>query len=172
MPDALAACRAIANDSQRLACYDSLARSTTVIAPATPGKAAVVSSPPAAPSVPAASPAPATAAATPGSPAASPATAVAPVAGIEQGFGSETVVKLPAPDAAKTMNAHLSDSIDGITRGAIFHLDNGQTWRNIDDREYDYEGDHPAVSIERNFAGTYWMRLEHAPFNLRVTRVE
>ena len=147
----LAACRAIGDDAQRLQCYDRLAE--------TAASAAV----PAAAVTEAATPAPMSANGSASAQAASPR----PPA---NSFGAETLARA-ANDGPSKLNAHLVDRIDGLSRGMIFHLDDGQVWKNIDDREYDFEGDRPAVSIERSQFGTYWLRLADAPFTLRVTRI-
>lgn len=145
--DPLASCRAIADDVRRLACYDALPPGRAAPA-AVPGvdKSAGVTVPVATPTVP-------------------------PVP-TERDFGAETVTgKLE--QGPQSIRAHVLGSIDGIKRGAILHLDNGQTWQSVGDREYPaYEADNPAITIERNLVGSYWAHLDHGAFNLRVTRVE
>jgi hypothetical protein len=147
--DPLASCRTIADDVRRLACYDALPpASATPAAAAVPGvdkSTGVV--------VPA-------------------ATATAPAVQTERDFGAETVTgKLE--QGPQSIRAHVLGNIDGIKRGAILHLDNGQIWQSVGDREYPaYEADNPAITIERNLVGSYWAHLDHGAFNLRVTRVE
>lgn len=156
LPDELAACRAIGSDAQRLACYDALSRRAT--AAAAPSALA--------PAAPVAAPAPAAIT------AAASATAVAPVeATVEHSFGAETVTK-NLDSGPQSLKAELVGDVDGIRRHAVFHLDNGQVWQSIDDNEYEYEADHPKLTIDRNFAGSYWMHLENAHFNVRVSRVQ
>lgn len=155
----LTACKRIADNAARLACYDGLQAGGTPSV----SSAAV----PSAPTAPAA--APQTAAAT--APAASLAVAApAPVNG-PTGFGAETMQKRP-DEAVQSVTAHLVGDIDGVRRNAVFRLDNGQMWKNADDHEYDFEADHPTVTIRRNAVGSYWLRFEGASFNLRVNREE
>ena len=160
LPEDLAACRALADNARRLACYDALS-------PAVTGSFGLPK-PAAAPSAVAA--APAAEAAADGVTVRSPAPS-APAAGYEKSFGAETVRS--ADDRANlSLSAHVVGDIDGLRRGAVLHLDNGQIWRSVDDREYPYEGTNPAVTIQRNMVGSYWMHIENSAFNLRVSRVE
>jgi hypothetical protein len=151
----VAACRAIADDARRLACYDRMQQGGA--APQTGEAAATLAMPAAAASAAAAPAAPAVTAATPAAP---------------QGFGAETVTRPIAVEAQKDLQAKVRGSITALRRGMVLELDNGQSWRSIDDREYDCEGDNPAVTISRNFAGSYWLQMEHCPYHLRVTRVQ
>lgn len=62
--------------------------------------------------------------------------------------------------------------VDGIAKGQELLLDSGQRWASIDDREFDYVGDSPRVTLWRNLIGSYWLRVEpHGP-QLRVRRVK
>jgi hypothetical protein len=161
--DNLANCRSIPDSAQRLACYDALAKEPATPAPA--AKSEPVQNVPGAAS--SAAPAGTASVATPSAPPPS----ISQSGTATQSFGAETVTKT-IEQGPKRLVAHVVGTIDGVRRGAVFHLDNGQTWRSIDDREYDYAADHPTVTIDRNFAGNYWMHLEHGAFNLRVSRVE
>jgi hypothetical protein len=156
--DQLVHCRAIGAAAERLACYDALVPSSAAAAApalAGPTDRPVPATPPTA--VPAAV-----------QPAAANAAPVATSAA--QNFGAETVVK-KVEEGPADLKARLLDRIDGLPRGAVFNLDNGQVWQSIDDREYEFEADRPAVTITRNFMGNYWLRLEKAGFNVRVSRI-
>lgn len=156
MSGGLAACRALADDAKRLACYDALSPPASGL----PGAA----------STPAVSPSPAAVA--PAVPAGGGVLVqgVAPAAPVAS-FGAETVTRVE--DAAHShMTAHVVGDIDGLKRGAVLHLDNGQVWQSVDDREYSYEGTNPEVTIQHNALGSYWMRLKDGSFNLRVSRIE
>jgi hypothetical protein len=88
-------------------------------------------------------------------------------------FGVETLPAPPVPPGSdQSISAHLVGSIDGIKRRAVFVLDNGQTWQSADDHEYDFDGNNIGVTITRNFAGNYWLRLDGAYFNVRVVRLK
>ncbi len=162
-PDAQAGCRLIVDNAKRLACYDGHAQDQAASAPS----AAAVA-------LPAPAPAPTAPLATSNSSGvvvsgASGAPAVTP-AKVE--FGAETVQKAYDQEGANSLSAHVVGDIDGIKKGTELRLDNGQIWESIDDHEYMYEGDKPALTINRNFAGSYWMRLENSKFNVRVSRVQ
>ncbi|MDB5978040.1 MAG: hypothetical protein JWR07_4800 [Nevskia sp.] len=158
LPDELSACRTIAEDSRRLACYDSLSHQAAAV-PATVAPAAAAIAAPSAvvPSTTA--------------PAAAAPAAAASAATVEQGFGSE-LVNRRINEGPQSLKGEVVGEIDGIKRHARFRLNNGQIWESVDDNEYEYEGENPRVSIDRNFAGSYWMHLDKAHFNLRVNRVE
>lgn len=158
-PDAQAGCRLIADNAKRLACYDGLAQDKAAPAPSAAAVIAPAPTPPLATSnssgvvVSGAS----------GAPAVTPAK-------IE--FGAETVQKAYDQEGVNSLSARVVGDIDGIKKGTELRLDNGQVWESIDDHDYMYEGDKPALTINRNFAGSYWMRLENSNFNVRVSRVQ
>ena len=171
-PGNLADCRAIADSAQRLACYDALSKPAGEVVPApAPAVPAAPVAVPAAAATPFAAPAtaPQAVAAPPQTAAAAPAVP----ADQPQSFGAETVEqKRVTEEGVRSMSAHVAGIVDGLPRGTVFHLDNGQIWKSIDDRQYDYYGDHPAVVITRNLLGNYWMHFEHGAFNLRVSRIQ
>jgi hypothetical protein len=170
-------CRAITDNAKRLACYDGLVQAAPSAAPAvsSPQAPAPASPPSIAPAPPAPTPAVSTPAPT-GSHSQAPTqpdlTGIVPTPAAPTGFGAETVVRPVDPNAGQSIVAHVVGSIDGIKRQTIFVLDNGQTWQSVDDHEYDFEGRNPAVTVTRNFAGSYWLRLAGGYFNLRVTRIK
>jgi hypothetical protein len=176
-PSGLAACRQIADDARRLACYDALSAPPAAAAKPPVAPVAAAAAPvAAAPSIPAPAPAsPASppqpnvpvAAAPPPVPAAN-----APAESPPQSFGAETLAKTPEQEQSKSLSAKVMGSLDGVKQGTLFRLDNGQVWASIDDNEYFYEGENPGVVIQRNLLGSYWMKLEHAYFNVRVSRVK
>lgn len=165
-PDAQAACRLIVDNAKRLACYDGLAQDKAAAAPS--AAAVAVPAPAPAPLAPTAPLATSNSSGVVVS-GASGAPAVTP-AKIE--FGAETVQKAYDQEGVNSLSAHLVGDIDGIKKGTELRLDNGQIWQSIDDHDYMYEGDKPALTINRNFAGSYWMRLENSKFNVRVSRVQ
>ncbi|WP_245611687.1 hypothetical protein [Nevskia soli] len=165
VPDAPAVCRLIVDNAKRLACYDGLAQDKAA-APS----AAVVAVPAPAP----ASPPPTAPLATSNASGVvvSGASGVPEVTPAKIEFGAETVKKAYDQEGVNSLSAHLVGDIDGIKKGTELRLDNGQIWESIDDHDYMYEGDKPALTINRNFAGSYWMRLENSKFNVRVSRVQ
>lgn len=147
----LLACRGIAEEGPRLACYDALA-APTVAAPAPTAPAAPA--PPASPAV--------------------PAPLAAAVKAPEQSFGAETVKKAPTqgePEVER-IQSRLMGSYDTWSKGARYKLENGQVWLNIDDRERYLSVENPTVTIERNFIGSYWMRVGNSNAPIRVRRVQ
>lgn len=153
----VAVCRSIAEPAQRLRCYDGIQDGTAAVpAPASP----LAATPPASPAAAAAESSP------PQKLAVAPVVVQAPSA-----FGSETIVK-PIPVAEqKDLQAKVKGSVNGFHRNMVFELDNGQSWRDVDDRDWECEGDDPVVTITRNFAGSYFLQMAHCPYTLRVTRI-
>ncbi len=149
LPERLAACQVIADNVQRLACYDALPRreGASNAAPATAMPIAPVAT-----------------------------LSSAPVEGAtttqsRPSFGEETVQKALDREP-ESLGVRLTDSIYQFKKGQILHLENGQIWQSVDDHEYVCEVDQPQATIRRNFAGSYWLHLTQCPFNLRVSRVE
>ncbi len=187
-----AACKALADDRQRLACYDALtapAPPAAVAAPAAAPASIPAASPPAPVAAPPAAQAPDSVQPAAAAPAAAvpsaalsavppPVQAVAPAAAAvpaatptPQTFGSELLFK-PGDQPVVDLSAHAAGSFDGFRRGTSFNLDNGQVWVCLDDYEYYYEADNPVVVIHRNVVGNYWLTPEHAEFSVRVSRVK
>jgi hypothetical protein len=145
----LAACRAIADDGARLACYDALAEAAT-----TPAVAA--------PLPHAASPAPAGA-----------AVAGAPTATDLFGRDSDTAAAelgaaagvTPLPELKATLTA-VDRAPDGRLR---LTLDNGQAWSQVDTRRANLQpGD--AVVIRRGAFGSFLLSAGRGQAALRVRR--
>lgn len=151
----LATCRTIADNAARLRCFDGLdqAPAPTVAAPV-----------PAAPSI--AAPAPSVPVRPPSAAAAVPA----PVPPVEN-FGAVAIPK-QAPAEPKEITAGVIGSFDGVFRGMMLPLDNGQTWTVIDDREFEYVGKNPAVKLDRNLIGSYWMKILDGGPRFKVRRVK
>ncbi|MBA4286637.1 MAG: hypothetical protein C0434_14010 [Xanthomonadaceae bacterium] len=77
-----------------------------------------------------------------------------------------------APEEPKAITAKLIGAVDGIRRGQVFPLNNGQTWIVVDDREFEYFGSNPAVQLERNLIGSYWMRILDGGPRFKVRRIQ
>lgn len=138
-------CRGIADDGARLACYDALLPAAAV-APAPPAAAVA----PAAP------------------------VAAAPSVHAADDFGAESVKKSKPADKAEnnTLHARIVGHVETSKKGTRFKLDNGQVWQDVDDRERLLDVDDPAVTIERNFIGSYFMKLDGESTRIRVRRIQ
>jgi hypothetical protein len=137
-------CRSIADDSARLGCYDAL-----LPAAAAPPMTPIKPAPPVAP------------------------VAAAPAAKTDADFGAETMRSKPGDKPQEpALHASIVGYVETARKGARYKLDNGQTWQNIDDREVLLDIDHPAVTIERNFIGSYFLQIDSRSTRIRVRRVE
>lgn len=140
----VAACRAIKDGAARLACYDKL--------PITERAAPEAVSPKAPPRQP----------------------VPAPAATANKDFGAEALPKSNAgAEESQTLSSRVVGRVTDLHKGQVLSLENGQRWLCIDDRHYgDYDQTNPVVKIERNFFGTYWMRLAGADFTVKVRRIQ
>lgn len=169
LPEELARCRAVAEATARLACYDALAEPRAAAAPSAPapvskGTLPLADETAAGLSPPRALPVP--------QPQTAPTPPVAAPPGQEQTFGAEALASAKSEEQLTTLAAHAVGRFNGVHRGMIVKLDNGQLWKNVDDREYDdYEAENPAVVVERNFLGNYWLQFADARFRFRVRRI-
>lgn len=139
----LARCRAVADASSRLACYDALL-------PAAP-PATSTSPPTVAPALPA--------------PVAVPAPSVPAAAG----FGFEMRAIQSAPDA---LDSRVPGLFDGWERGTRIRLDNGQVWQVIDDSRAYIGLRDPKVRISRAAMGSFIFEVEGRRSTARVRRLE
>ncbi|MDB5972421.1 MAG: hypothetical protein JWQ90_4871 [Hydrocarboniphaga sp.] len=88
-------------------------------------------------------------------------------------FGAETVKRKSTDSPAEqALKARVVGHVEFARKGARYALDNGQVWLNIDDREILLDVDNPAVTIERNFIGSYFMKLDGAGARVRVRRIQ
>lgn len=88
-----------------------------------------------------------------------------------QVFGQESVVH-DVKTQPQTLTAKIDGSVRGIRKGMLIHLNNGQAWRCVDDREVDFDAESPEVTIDRNLIGSYWMTLADSGYRVRVRRVK
>jgi hypothetical protein len=164
----LLACRALADATARLACFDRESARLGAISPAPPGAPAAppqatVAAPASAPAAP-----PLAAVATPAPPAPPDA---------KENFGlpyvavakKEVAAGVRAPDVTK-IDAHITRvSLAGVGQ-ATFTLDNGQVWRQLLS-----EGDLLAkpgdlVTVSRGVFNSYWLQLKSGR-GCKVTRI-
>lgn len=177
---ALAACRALADDTERLNCYDAIDSSSgsaleAPVAPvvaSSPAQVAVSAAP--AP-VPAASATPPTAAPVV---AAAPATAPVNTAAVpaaeapqdaERRFGLEQIDEANAD----RIESRLTGDYDGWWGNTVFRLENGQVWVQTQSGKSRYKGaPNPQVTIRRRAMGSYRLQVEGSNKTIRVKRVE
>lgn len=145
-------CRTLADASSRLACFDRL-----LPTPTTEGMDEMPPAPPPVATAPAPAP---TAPATPRPP--DPAA-----------FGARDIAS-PKAEAAEPdqIESRVLGPLDRIIKGSRYTLENGQVWLNIDDRDVDVQFNSPAVTIEKNFLGNYWMRFHDRNLRIRVRRIQ
>lgn len=144
-------CRAIANDAQRLACYDAL--------------------PPAAPSL-ASRPAAAAPATTPATPVAPTPSAAAAAPRPPQDSAREAAFGRPAEATqADELRSHLPGRFEGWAPRQRFTLANGQVWQLTEDTRGVYDLRDPKVTIRRGFLGSYVMDIEGVNQLLKVRRL-
>jgi len=148
LPADVAACKGIADKNARLSCFDELLPNP---APATPANNVDERAVAIQPKTPA-------------------AIIQQPLVGAPA-FGAESVPK-EIVDQPKSLKAKVLGSIRGIRKGLLIQLDNGQQWRSVDDRDYDYEADSPGVTIDRNLIGTYWMAFPNSGIRIRARRIK
>lgn len=141
-------CRAIADNTQRLACYDALAPSVV----ATPA-------------------APATAAAAPGAgtAAAPQSTLAAMAAKLADTFGLASMGKSTEPDSIESF---IPGAFDGWRPNMRINLANGQVWRVTDDSEAYVSGDNMKVKLVKGFLGNIIMEFEGSNRTAGVKRVK
>lgn len=178
--DALAACRALTDDAERLSCYDAI-DSSPVSAPSAP-VAPALESPPAKTAVSAAPvPVPAgpktsstAAPVAPAAPATSPTDAAAVPAAeapqdAERRFGLEQIEEANAD----RIDSRITGDFDGWWGGTVFRLENGQVWVQAQSGKSRYKGDpNPKVTIRRRAFGSYRLQVEGSNKTIRVKRVE
>jgi hypothetical protein len=156
---ALRTCRAVADKTARLACYDALPLAAATAAPAAPAAAPASSVAPSA----------VVAAAAAAAPAAAPA--VVPAAPAK---ASETNFGLEAQRAAETQQiaSRITGIFEGWSANSRITLANGQVWQVIDGTSASYYLKDPKVTIARAAMGSFRLEIDGARQAPRVKRVE
>ncbi|MCE3262910.1 MAG: hypothetical protein K0R43_1989 [Pseudoduganella sp.] len=140
---ALLRCRAMAEASARLACYDAI-----------PARAASA----AAPAAPAAAPA---------------ARVAAPAPAVSQAFELQSTVRKQAQEARNTTLASaIVGRFEGWDRGTLIKLANGQVWRVEDDSSEVVYLDSPKATLRVGALGAVYIDIEGARGAPRVRRVQ
>jgi hypothetical protein len=150
-------CRAITDNSARLACYDALVPAAF----AAPAAVAAVTAPAAAPgakTAPAAAPAIVTAA------------AVIAAAPREDNFGLNTMsARKSEPDFIEST---IPGAFDGWRPNMRINLANGQVWRIVDDSESYVSGDDLKVKLVKGMFGAIYLEIEGTNKTANVRRVK
>lgn len=165
--DDLARCSAMSTDASKLACFESLADLSAAEAPAAPEPAteAVVAAPEDGRQVPAEDVALAPVAT---------AAPVAPAAGdgdLADDFGREYLEdKEEEPDK---LTATVSEVTIDRARRLVFTFANGQVWRQLEPRRFQYPRSEPfKVVISRGVLGDYQLRVGGEGRMTRIKRVK
>lgn len=171
--DAFMKCARIANDVQRLSCYDRLAtelielgHSSLDVASAGSGSPATVAEQSEA--------APASAAAgdsAPEAPSVSTGGGAAAVAATEQGFGLERVEEAQDKDVKMIQSRYVGD-FTGWDGKTTFPLENGQVWQQIESGRMAWNASNPMITIKRGFMGSYMLSVEGVNKTVRVKRIK
>ncbi len=158
---ALRNCRSIADNAQRLACYDSINL---------PAAGAPAPVPPSARGAQAGNGVQgATSASTASAPRPQAPTAPASTAADRAEFG------LPARPTApniERIESRIKGRLVNWQQGTRFRLENGQVWQVTDDSRGWCECDNPRVIVSRGAFGTYFLEIEGKGNAPRVRRIE
>lgn len=157
--DGLLRCRAIADATQRLACYDAL--------PATAGRASGAGSSSASGTAKAAAPTAASAAA--GAAAVGNAPTAAAPNRVEE-FGLEE--KRAAANQLNTIESSIGGRFEGWGPGSRITLANGQVWRVMDDSSATLYLNNPKVQVRRGMLGAFYLEIDGTNRSPKVKRVQ
>lgn len=155
-------CRAIADQTARVQCYDAIALTT---APAKAADTAAVAAPVAAgATVPAAAPAPAS--------VPTPTAAASTAADAEASFGL-SASQMRKSDTTNAITSTVKGTVEGWGPNTTFYLANGQVWRVADDSTGWFEQKtNPRVVLTRNALGSIFFEVEGTRQAPRVRRVQ
>ncbi len=160
-------CRALADASAKLACYDAIPVGAAAAGGPAATAAAVTASAPATGRSPGPEAAMATMPATPATPPTASATRTQ-----DATFGL-TASQLRKSDQQDGVESTLVGTFSGWSPTTTFRLANGQAWRVVDDSSASlYSREAPKVAIKRNFFGTYFLEVEGVNQAPRVRRLE
>lgn len=160
-------CARIANDAQRLSCYDRLATELIELGLSSlGGPDATPSEPPPAPVADATGRAEdsGTATVVTGGGAASVATS-------EEAFGLERVEDAQDEDI-KLIQSRYVGEFTGWDGKTTFPLENGQVWEQIESGRMSWKATNPMITIKRGFMGSYMLSVEGVNKRVRVKRIK
>ncbi|WP_426057461.1 hypothetical protein [Janthinobacterium sp. PSPC2-1] len=104
-----------------------------------------------------------------------PVTAVLTAQQREQSFGMETVKQPKAAEAqeSKSISSSIAGKFYGWNGNELIKLSNGQVWRIVDGSSAVLAPqDNPKVTLERNFIGTFFLKIEGTNNSPKVRRVQ
>jgi hypothetical protein len=145
LEQAVFACRTLADEARRLACYDAMPVLSAPMGAITPSVA----------SKPKAQGAPPTA-----------TTATAP----SQSFGLPAAIAPAQP--ANRVSARLQGSFGEWSAGTRFVLDNGQVWQVVDGQGAGYALNQPRITIERGLLGSFFATVDGVSASIKVRRLQ
>ena len=149
---ALRRCRAIAEPTARLACYDAI-----TVPPRPTGQAAPATAPGTAPQSGRA-------------PAELPAAAAAPPA---ERFGlEEKTARAAEAQRLDRIESHIPGTFHGWRPNARIRLANGQVWQVVDDSSVPMLKENPRVVVRRGLLSNFFMDIEGDNRSPRVRRVQ
>ncbi|TDY36922.1 hypothetical protein [Janthinobacterium sp. 75] len=108
-------------------------------------------------------------------PVAAPVAAVPTAQQREQSFGMETVKapKASEPEEHKSISSSIAGKFDGWSGNELIKLSNGQVWRIVDGSSAVLPPlSNPKVTVERNFVGTFFLKIEGTNNSPKVRRVQ
>ena len=187
---ALEACSMLETEAEKLACFEAIVSGGEVAPVAEPAAEPVGEPVPETPAepvpsaapimvVPAAAPAalsvesksPAATTRAPMPQAAEP-DAPAPAAMTDDDFGSEHLVTR-TPEEPRILNARVVDVTKGNHDALVFHLDNGQIWRQIQPRYYPYPRNREFdATITTGILGEYQLQVEGKGRKVNIRRLK
>lgn len=93
----------------------------------------------------------------------------------EQAFGMATIAVPKAVEAEKSnsISSTIAGKFDGWSGNELVKLANGQVWRIVDGSSAVLApATNPKVTIERNFIGTYFLKIDGTNNSPKVRRVQ
>jgi hypothetical protein len=164
-------CARIANDAQRLSCYDRLATELIELGLSN------LETPAPAPAAPPSAPARAAAAAPSvqddrgEGPTVITGGGAAAVTTTEEGFGLERVEEAQDNDI-KLIQSRYVGEFSGWDGKTTFPLENGQVWQQIESGRMSWTATNPMITIKRGFMGSYMLSVEGVNKKVRVKRIK
>jgi hypothetical protein len=160
-------CARIANDAQRLSCYDRLATELIELGLSSLGD------PEPAPSEPPQAPVADTSGSTgdAGTSAVVTGGGAASVATSEEAFGLERVEDAQDEDI-KLIQSRYVGEFTGWDGKTTFPLENGQVWQQIESGRMSWKATDPMITIKRGFMGSYMLSVEGVNKKVRVKRIK